>query len=210
VSSCEITPGIGLRGILGRACHVDGQAIRSTIIDTARLRLRAYQDDDLSDLVRLAGAWEVAGWLSTLPHPYTEDHGREWIGHVREAHAAGSPRAFAVSLKESGRLIGGAGLDGITGDASSKPSLGYWLGLPYRKQGYAREAMGAVIDYGFNTLGLETLRAVTDPENVASQAVLLSCGLWKVGDIDLAEPMRRGARRAPIFRMSLHDLPARA
>jgi len=31
-----------------------------------------------------------------------------------------------------------------------------------------------------------------------------------VGDIDLAEPMRRGARRAPLFRISRHDLPAAA
>lgn len=192
------------------AHKADDQAIPSTIIDTARLRLRAYRDDDLPDLVSLAGTWEVASWLTALPYPYTEDHGREWIAHVRQVHATGSPRAFAIALKESDRLVGGAGLDGSNGDGIDEPSLGYWLGVPYRMRGYAREAVGAVIGYGFRTLGLDTMRAVTDPENAASQKVLLACGLQKVGDIDLAEPMRRGARRAPLFRMSRHDLPATA
>jgi len=82
--------------------------------------------------------------------------------------------------------------------------------VPYRRRGYTREAVGALIGYGFRTLGLDTMRAVTDPENAASQKVLLACGLRKVGDIDLAEPMRRGARRAALFRMSRHDLPATA
>ena len=182
----------------------------STIIDTARLRLRAYHDDDLSDLVSMAGIWEVAGWLSALPFPYTEDHGRDWIAHVRQAHAAGSPRAFAIALKESNRLIGGVGLDGSSGDGSSEPSLGYWLGLTYQGQGYAREAVEAVVAHGFRMLGLDAIRAVTDPENLASQAVLLACGLRKVGDIDLTAPMRRGARRAPLFRMSQQDLLATA
>jgi RimJ/RimL family protein N-acetyltransferase len=179
------------RGV--NTCDSDDQATPSTVIGTSRLWLRAYRDDDLPDLVSMAGTWEVASWLSALPFPYTEDHGREWIAHVRQAHAAGSPRAFAIALKGSDRLIGGAGLDGRSGDGSSEPSLGYWLGLPYRKQGYAREAVGAVIGYGFRTLGLDTMRAVTDPENAASQEILLACGLRKVGDINLAGPMRRGA-----------------
>lgn len=177
-----------------------------SVIDTARLRLRAYCDADLLDLVSLAGVWDVASWLSALPYPYTEEHGREWIAHVHQAHAMGNPRAFAVALKESDRLIGGVGLDGSSGDGSDEPSLGYWLGVPYRKHGYAREAVGAVISYGFGTLGLDTIRAVTDPDNAASQAVLLACGLRKVGDIELAAPMRRGACRGPLFRMSQHDL----
>lgn len=171
------------------------QPTPSNVIDTARLRLRAYHDEDLPDLVSMAGTWEVASWLSALPYPYTEDHGRKWIAHVRQTHSAGSPRTFAIALKESGRLIGGAGLYGRSGDGSGEPSLGYWLGLSYWKQGYAREAVGAVIDYGFHTLGLDTIRALTDPGNAASQRVLLACGLRKVGDIDLAVPMRPSARR---------------
>jgi hypothetical protein len=31
----------------------------------------------------LAGNWRVARWLATMPHPYTEANGREWIAYSR-------------------------------------------------------------------------------------------------------------------------------
>jgi RimJ/RimL family protein N-acetyltransferase len=128
--------------------------------------------------------------------------GRAWIDLVRRDHMTGRPRRFAVALKATDRLIGGVGLDGRSGDGSDEPSLGYWLGRPYWRNGYGREAVAAVIDYGFRTLGLETIRAYTDPGNAASKRVLLHCGLKYVGEIDLVEPTRHGAQRAPLFRLS--------
>ena len=94
------------------------------------------------------------------------------------------------------------GLDGTTGDGGEEPALGYWLGQPYWGNGYAREAAAAVIDYGFRTLGLETIRAYTDPGNAASQRVLLHCGLKRIGEIELLKPTHHGERRAPLFRIS--------
>src|SRR5438309_9969155 len=121
---------------------------------------------------------------------------------------AGQPRRFAIAMKETDRLIGGVGLDGTTGDGSDEPALGYWLGQPYWGNGYAREAAAAVIDYGFRTLGLETIRAYTDPGNAASQKVLLHCGLKNVGEIELLKPTHHGERRAPLFRIPRPELRA--
>jgi RimJ/RimL family protein N-acetyltransferase len=50
--------------------------------------------------------------------------------------------------------------------------------------------------------------AYTDPGNMASQKVLLYCGLKNVGDVELVEPTRHGARRAPLFRISRPELRA--
>jgi hypothetical protein len=60
----------------------------------------------------------------------------------------------------------------------------------------------AVIDYGFRTLGLQTIRAYTDPGNTPSQKVLLHCGLKYVGEIELTKPTHHGAWCAPLFRIS--------
>jgi RimJ/RimL family protein N-acetyltransferase len=177
-----------------------------TVIETARLRLRCLRDDESAMLVSLVGDWEVARWLAAVPHPYGEADARAWIGLVRHDHAIGRPQRFAIALKESDRLIGGVGLDGSPGDGSNEPALGYWLGQPYWRNGYAREAVAAVIDYGFRSLGLATIRAYTDPGNTASQQVLLGCGLKYVGEIELVEPTRHGARRAPLFRLARRDL----
>jgi len=178
------------------------------VIETARLRMRAHRNGDLADLVALAGNWEVARWVGTMPHPYTEADAREWIARVQENHTTGCPRRFAIALKETDRLIGGVGLDGTTGDGSDEPALGYWLGQPYWRNGYAREAAAAVIHYGFRTLGLETIRAYTDPGNAASQKVLLRCGLKNVGEIELLKPTHHGERRAPLFRILRPELLA--
>jgi RimJ/RimL family protein N-acetyltransferase len=80
-----------------------------------------------------------------------------------------------------------------------------WVEVPYSGQRYAREAVRAVIAYGFGTLGLPAIRAITDPKNAASQKVLLARGLKKIADLDLAEPMRRGAKRVPLFRIARNE-----
>src|SRR6266478_8410206 len=95
-------------------------AASAVVIETDRLRMRALHDGDLADLVNLANNWQVARWLSTMPYPYTEADGREWIARVQHDHATGRPRRFAIALKETDRLIGGAGLDGSTGDDSEE------------------------------------------------------------------------------------------
>jgi RimJ/RimL family protein N-acetyltransferase len=173
------------------------------VIETGRLRMRSLWARDLVDLVSLINNWEVARWVSSVPHPYTEADGREWIACVQKDHQVGAPRRFAIALKETDRLIGGVGLDGSTGDGSEEPALGYWLGQPHWGNGYAREAVAAIIDYGLRTLGMATIRAYTDPSNLASQRVLLRCGLERGGEIELIKPTRHGARRAPLFRISL-------
>jgi RimJ/RimL family protein N-acetyltransferase len=146
------------------------------VIETHRLRMRALRGDDLTDLVALINNWQIARWVSSVPHPYTEAHGREWIAWVQQDRATGLPRRFAIVLRETDRLIGGVGLDGSTGDDSEEPALGYWVGQPHWGNGYAREGVAAVIDYGLRTLGMATIRAYTDPSNLASQKVLLRCG----------------------------------
>ena len=172
------------------------------MIETHRLRMRALRGDDLTDLVAFINNWEIARWVSSVPHPYTEAHGREWIARVQQDHATGRPLRFAIALRECDRLIGGVGLDGSPGDESDEPALGYWVAQPHWGNGYAREAVAAVIDYGLRTLGMAAIRAYTDPANLASQKVLLTCGLEQVSEIELIRPTRSGALRAPLFRVS--------
>jgi ribosomal-protein-alanine N-acetyltransferase len=176
--------------------------MRSFTIETGRLRLRSYRADDLSDLVRLIGNWEVARWVTSVPHPCTEERGRAWITSVREEHAASRPRRFAIALNDTDCLIGGVGLFENPDFPPQELSLGYWLGQPYWGNRYMREAVAAVIDYGFQTLAVSSICASTDPRNAASQKVLLHCGLECVGEIQLSKPTRLGAVRCPLFRIS--------
>src|SRR6195256_1470975 len=104
------------------------------VIETTRLRIRSLCEDDLAELVALIGNWDVARWVSSVPYPYSETDGREWIASVRRDHAIGRPRRFAIALKETDRIIGGAALDGARGTEAAEPALGYWRGQPYLGQ----------------------------------------------------------------------------
>ena len=160
------------------------------IIETARLRLRPLREDDLADMVKLIDNWEVACWLSAVPHPYTEADGRKWIALVHQDHATSRPLRFAVALKETDRLIGGVGLDGNTGDESEELAVGYWLGQPYWGNGYAYEAARTAIDDGFGRLGLGEIVAFTVPANQASRRVMEKLGMTHdpTEDFDFEHP----------------------
>jgi len=125
---------------------------------------------------------------------------------VQENHATGRPRRFAIAFKKTDRLIGGVGLDGSTGDGSEEPALGYWWVSLIGANGYAREAVGAVIDYGFGPSPRNYPRLYR-PRQRSSQKVLLHCGLQNVGEIELLKPTH-GQRRAPLFRIFRPELSA--
>jgi RimJ/RimL family protein N-acetyltransferase len=55
--------------------------------------------------------------------------------------------------------------------------LGYVLARPSWGNGYATEAAGALLRYGFDELGLATISATCDPDNTASATVLEKIGM---------------------------------
>jgi ribosomal-protein-alanine N-acetyltransferase len=146
-------------------------------IQTARLTLRSYSSDDIPDLVRLAGAREVAATTLRIPHPYTEQDAKGFIETYAEK--AVPETRFAIALTSDGQLCGGIGLS--VDEPHQHAELGYWLGVPYWGQGYATEAARAVIQYGFETLGLRRIYASYIPHNVASGRVLQKIGMRREG-----------------------------
>ena len=59
--------------------------------------------------------------------------------------------------------------------------LGYWIGVPFWKSGYATEAARAVVNHGFNTLGLHRIFATHFRDNLASARVLTKIGMRHEG-----------------------------
>ncbi len=157
------------------------------VLETARLYIRPFAADDLE---ASAGFWE---------YPETE---REELLAWSQAENKLLARLHqppygdrAVELKDTGQLIGSAGLVPCLGafgllpgfyPAACQPDsycnttvmgLYYEFSPAYRRQGYASEAAGSLIDYAFNTLRLERIIAETDFDNLASQGVMRRLGM---------------------------------
>jgi hypothetical protein len=67
--------------------------------------MRAHRDDDLADLMTLAGNWEISRWTGTIPHPYTETDGRDWIRFAMKARGYLFITGCHQALMDQGRRL---------------------------------------------------------------------------------------------------------
>lgn len=148
-------------------------------LPTTRLVLRPYSLADIPDLVRLAGAREIAATTLRIPHPYREQDAVDFVAACQPDADAGQSVRFAITLRDGAAFCGGVGLR-LESD-HHRAELGYWLGVPYWGRGYATEAAQAVLHYGFNTLGLHRIYAQHVRENPASGHVLKKIGMRHEG-----------------------------
>jgi ribosomal-protein-alanine N-acetyltransferase len=100
----------------------------------------------------------------------------------REARA-GTDYSFFVFLPYANgdKLVGGITLSNVRRRAAQFANLGYWMGKDYAGQGLMTEAVGLVIPYVFETLGLHRLHAAFLPGNMASRRVLEKNGFVEEG-----------------------------
>jgi len=73
-------------------------------------------------------------------------------------------------------LIGAITLDNIRRGPAQAGTLGYWTGRTFARQGFMREAIGAVVHHAFTQLDLSRVEAACLPENAASRGLLERSG----------------------------------
>jgi RimJ/RimL family protein N-acetyltransferase len=92
----------------------------------------------------------------------------------------GQPVVWAIR-EETGRLIGGIGLDDLIIGQSHQAELGYWLAKPWRGHGLMTAVVEAVCWHAFENLGVTRLTAHVFWFNDASARVLEKCGFRQEG-----------------------------
>lgn len=128
-------------------------------IETSRLTLRPWSEEDIEQLAQGLNDLAVAKWLAFVPHPYTTSHAGDWVRRCRELSNAGArPGAyeFALELKPERCVIGGVSLSKIDWQARTAGG-GIWIANGYQGRGYGREAFEAKIRFAFDELGLTRL-----------------------------------------------------
>lgn len=88
----------------------------------------------------------------------------------------GSAVPLFIFRRADDALLGAITLDNLRRGPAQSATLGYWVGLPFVRQGFMREAIGAVCHYAFRALDLSRLEAACLPENEASRGVLEKTG----------------------------------
>jgi [ribosomal protein S5]-alanine N-acetyltransferase len=147
----------------------------SDVLQTKRLILRPLQLADEARTQELFPRWEIVKYLNaTVPWPYLSDGALTYYRDVAlPAIARGNEWHWTLRLKESPEEhIGAVCL--CKGDQDNR---GFWIGLPWQRQGLTTEAVVAVTDYWFDVLGFEVLRAPKAIANEASRKISARTGM---------------------------------
>lgn len=150
-------------------------SIDCPILLTERLVLRPPHEDDIPELVQLADNRHVAEMLSRMPHPYGESEARAFLSMARAKRGGGA--VYAITLADSGAFVGSAGLNATDRGLE----LGYWIGEPYWKHGYATEAAHALVDLAFRATDANVLNVSCRVINPTSRRVIHKCGFQYAG-----------------------------
>lgn len=146
---------------------------------TPRLILRPYVQSDLDAIVHISNNMNVVRWTSSHPFPYTLNDAQAYLDRIERERAEGTKVWFAMTLKDSGELIGGVGLK--REPAHERAEIGYMLGEEHWGKGFATEATTRVLGYAFEELGLSRVNASVHGTNAGSIRVLEKLGLTREG-----------------------------
>lgn len=123
-------------------------------IETERLSLRPFTKNDLEAEFKLLGDPDT---MSFYPRPYTREEVAKIIEKNIRSYKSDGYGLFAILDKSSGEYIGDCGITVQIIDDEEELEVGYRIAKPFWGHGYAPEAARAMVEYGFNTLGLNKL-----------------------------------------------------
>ena len=155
------------------------------VLETERLLLRAMRPDDSSDMFAYARDPAVTRYLTWAPHP-DETYTRRYLTYIAGRYRAGEFYDWALILKAENKMIGTCGFTRIDLTAR-RGEAGYVLNRAYWGRGLAPEALGRVMAFAFDVLGLDRLESRYMQDNTASRRVMEKAGMTFEGF--LPEPM---------------------
>ncbi|MEU3710698.1 GNAT family N-acetyltransferase [Streptomyces catenulae] len=167
-------------------------------LHTARLLLREWQESDLAPWAAMNADPEVRRHLGA---PLTRAQSDASVARFRAEFAERGYGWWAVAERASGAFLGFAGFDRV--EEGSLPCHGVEVGWRLARHawghGYATEAGRACLDFGFTTLGLSEILALTTATNTRSRAVMERLGMVHDPADDHEDPTApEGPRRAVV------------
>jgi ribosomal-protein-alanine N-acetyltransferase len=148
-------------------------------LETPRLILRAITLDDADDMFRIYSDPQVMRYWGSPPHQSIEDS-RTLISGIIKAFADKEGIRWGITRKGSNQLIGSCGHWRLI-KQHFRSEIGYELAPEHWRQGIMTEALGAIVQFGFEMIGLHSIEAQIEPGNLASRKVLEKLGFRQAG-----------------------------
>jgi len=148
------------------------------------LKAPRLRDRKQWDRVRAENREWLSPWEATLPQGPEGSPSSEFVSKrpsfyamVRALHReARAERSYSFMIWQGKNLVGQITMGGVIFGALRGAHIGYWIDKNYAGRGYTTQAVEAVTNYGFATLGLHRIEINIRPENAASIRVAEKAG----------------------------------
>ena len=182
------------------------------MITTARLQLRSWRDEDLEPFAALNADPRVRAFFPALQTYQQSAESMQNIGEHFRRHGFG---LWAIEVLGGASFVGFVGLSVPSFDAPFTPcvELGYRLAFEHWDRGFATEGARAALAFGFATLGLAEVVAMTAVDNVRSRRVMERVGMTRNPGDDFDHPdivVGHPLRRHVLYRLRAPDWKAAA
>jgi [ribosomal protein S5]-alanine N-acetyltransferase len=149
------------------------------VLESERLILRQITPDDAEVIFRIFADPRVIRYWGAAPMASIEEaHGK--IAGITAAFREKFGIRWAITLKGSNRLIGSCGHWRLI-KQHRRSEIGYELAPEQWGQGLMPEAVDAILQFGFQRLGLHSVEAQIEPNNQGSRRVLEKLGFVQEG-----------------------------
>lgn len=137
--------------------------------------LRAFEYDDVADVVRICNHERIFNNTEHLPYPYLEKDAYEWI---KKQKTENNMICLAICEKKTTKLIGCLSL---TKEKYNSGEIGYWIDKDYEGKGFCSEAVQELVSVAFVSLNYHRIYARCFSTNKKSIQVLKNCGFQYEG-----------------------------
>lgn len=167
----------------------------STVLESARVRLRPFKEEDLPRIAEACGDSLTRHFLAALPHPYTVATARAYVEDCVWQSATGAKATWAVADPSNDELVGNIAVMDMLGVTPTSGEIGYWMHPDARGRGIMTEAARLAVDHAFAADGLDRRRLVlyAAADNRASNAVAEAAGFTRYGTQRAAERLGDGS-----------------
>jgi ribosomal-protein-alanine N-acetyltransferase len=137
---------------------------------TANYRLTSLDNADRADLFAHFSDWQTVEHMDI--EPLVEVSGAAAIiAWAKRLAASGAGVRWAIRDRD-GAFVGTAGFNSLVRERGARGEVAYDVVRPRWRQGVMAEVLPAVLEHGFEGLGLHRIEAMVTPGHVASVALL--------------------------------------
>lgn len=152
-------------------------------LQTERLLLNSLSYQDIPKIIEYLQNPKISENVINIPFPYSEKDAIFWINSANQGRKNAEAYNFAIRLKndKDKNFIGGIGF--TLDKRHNKAELGYWIAEPFWNTGFVSEAVGKILEFGFEILELNKINSTHFLHNPASGKVMIKNKMIKEAEL---------------------------